>query len=181
MARLATVVGTGTLLAATLSPLAANADVQRNQIQTLQYLVTVDGIYQHSYTVHPDPCGPDFTGTGQYPPAPTAPIFNESFSGSVAGAPAPGVALNYTDTYFDPNTGQPTGYTYSFSGTFTDAAGDFSGTATDNNGTHTETGEITGSSSTNYRNHGEYVNSVPASQRAAAAQSCVGQPVQSHG
>jgi hypothetical protein len=168
-------------LCTALSPMAASADVARNQIQTLHYVVTVQGGYVHSYTVNPNPCGSDFTGTGQYPAAPSEPTFNESLSGTVGGQPAPGTSLNYTDTYFDPATGNPTGYAYAFTGAFTDAAGDFAGTITDNSGNTNlpTTGQITGTTSTSFKNHGEYVNSLPASQRAAAGNSCVGMPQQS--
>ena len=155
---------------------AAHADVPRNQITTLQYQVTVAGTYVHSYTINPDPCGPTFTGTGQYPPAPGAPTFLETLSGSVSGN-----SLTYTAVYYDPNTNLPTGYQYTFTGTFTDPQGDIAGTITDNAGNVNlpTTGTFISSTSTNFKNHGDYVNSLPASKRAAA-QSCVGMPVQSN-
>jgi hypothetical protein len=179
--RLVSHLSVSTALCVLVAPLSASADVPRNQIQTLRYTVTVQGGYVHSYTVNPNPCGPDFTGTGQYPPAPASPTFNESFSGTVGGQPAPGVSLSYTDVYYDPTSGNPTGYTYTFNGAFTDTQGDFTGGITDNGGnTNLPTsGQITGATSTNFKSHGDYVNSLPSSQRAAAANSCVGMPQQS--
>ena len=156
--------------------------MQRNQIQTLNYLVTATagGVdYTHSYTVSPDPCDAGFTGTGQYPAAPAPATYDEVLSGSVAGQPGPGVALSYTDQYIDPGTGHPTGYTYSFVGHFTDAQGDFVGTANGSDGQSNipVTGQITGASQTNYANHGQFVSANP--NKNDAAHSCVGMPVQS--
>ena len=182
-ARLATVLGMGAVLAATLSPLTASAAVPRNQNYTADYLfaVTANGTtYQHSYTVTPNPCGPDFTGVGQYPPAPAAPVYDETFSGTVS---ADGTSLSFTDTYFDPTTGTPTGYSYTFTGTFTDAAGDIAGTITDSNGgTYPATGTVLGESLTSsYRNHGAVVSGPSTGSRSTAAHSCLGMPAQSHG
>lgn len=154
----------------------ASAAVSRNEISTLQYTVTVAGTYTHSYTVTPDPCGPDFTATGQYPAAPAPAQYDEVLNGVVGGTPAAGVSLNYTGTYYYPGTTTATGYTYTFTGAFTDSAGDFVGTVSDNAGNSDlpTTGTITGATSTNY-NHGQYVSSTGPS----AAHSCVGMPSQS--
>ena len=132
--------------------------------------------FVHSYTVNPDPCGSAFSATGQYPATPAAPIFTETLSGSVTGN-----NVTFTGAYYQPNTNLPTGYTFTFTGHFTNPQGDIAGTVTDSDGRSlAATGVQTGSVSTSFKNHGEYVNSVPASEKAAAAQSCVGNPVQSN-
>ena len=165
-------------LGGTLAGLApASAAVSRNEAgTTLQYSVTFTdangGTYTHSYTVYPDACDPNFTGTGQYPPSPAAAQFDETLSGHTG----PGTALTFTDTYFDPSTNQPTGYTYSFAGNFTDSIGDFAGTAVDSDSqTLSVAGTITGESGPNLT-HGQYVSSIGPS----AAHSCLGMPSQSH-
>jgi hypothetical protein len=168
----------GGLMMAGVGP--ASASVTRNQITTSTYTVNVNDAgthYIHSYTVTPNPCGADFTGTGQYPATGT-PTFTESSSGSVAGNPAPGVGLTYTDTYYTPSTTNPTGYTYTFKGTFTDTQGDFTGTISDSLGQNLPaTGTVTGTRSTDV-NHGQYVSANGGG--SDAAHSCVGMPVQSH-
>lgn len=157
----------------------ASASVARNEVTTLQYTVVVNSRYQHSYAVIPDPCGGlDFSGTGQYPAAPATPIYTETLSGAIDGPFESGTGLSYTDTYYDPNTGNATGYQYTFTGTFTDAQGDFTGTISDNAGNKNlpTTGALTGASSTSY-NHGQFVSQ----NGPGAAHSCVGMPMQSHG
>ncbi len=156
----------------------AGAAVGRNQITTLSYYVDVAG-YTHSYTVNPDPCGNSFTGTGQYPALPGGAIFYERLSGSTDNTTG---VVSFTDTYLDPSTGLPTGYSYTFSGTFINANQDAQGVLTDSNAATFNVTFIhipANDTSTNFKNHGDYVNSVPPSQRSAAANSCVGMPYQS--
>lgn len=157
----------------------AAAAVQRNQIQTLNYTVIAEGSYTHQYTVSPDPCDAGFTGTGGYygrqGSLSQTPLFTETLSGHVGGAPAPGVPLTYTDQYNDGSD-----YTYTLTGTFTDTSGDFVGTAIDSDSQYNipVTGQITGASQTNYANHGQFVSANP--NKNDAAHSCVGMPYQSH-
>lgn len=157
----------------------AGASVARYQIDTLQYTMTVQGGYTHSYTVYPDPCGNTFTGTGQYPAFPAVATVYETVSGSTDASGN----LTFTGAYFfDPLFTLPTGYVFTFTGML-DVNSNFVGTMLDNDGNATiplaVTGTLISFTSTNYKNHGDYVNSVTPSQRAAAAKSCVGMPIQS--
>jgi hypothetical protein len=160
----------------------AGAAVGRYQITTLSYyldLVVGDVHFTHSYTIYPDPCGSSFTGTGQYPALPGAASIYERLSGSTDYNTG---IVSFTDTYLNPSTGLPTGYSYTFSGTFFNENQDVFGDIVATNGTFsgvTFVHNAAGDTSTNFKNHGAYVNSVPPSQRAAAANSCVGMPYQS--
>ena len=127
--------------------------------------------FVHSYTVNPDPCGSAFSATASIRDPAVRP----------SPKPCPGRVtgnnVTFTGAYYQPNTNLPTGYTFTFTGHFTNPQGDIAGTVTDSDGRSlAATGVQTGSVSTSFKNHGEYVNSVPASEKAAAAQSCVGTP-----
>ena len=154
---------------------ASASNAARYQIVSMKYSLNFVG-YTHSYTVNPDPCGPTFTGTGQYPAAPATPVYLETLSGSSDGLGG----LSFVDTYFDPSSGLPTGYSYRFSGTFVDENNDVAGVVADSNGfSAPATFVMTQMTSTNFANHGAYVNSRPPAEREIAAHSCVGMPVQS--
>jgi hypothetical protein len=157
----------------------AGADVARYQVETLQYTVTVAGTYVHSYTVTVDPCNGTFTATGQYPASPAAASVYEFLTGSTDGAGN----LTFTSTYYnDPAFTSPTGYWWTFSGSFTDSNYDFSGTLTNSSSSQsglTVTGTADSATFSSYANHGQYVSSVGGGNDAA--HSCIGMPMQSRG
>jgi hypothetical protein len=157
----------------------AGAGVARYQIETLQYTVTVEGTYTHSFTVTVDPCNGTFTATGQSPALPAAASVYETLSGSTDGLGN----LSFTATYYnDPAFTSPTGYWWSFAGSFTDANYDFAGTLTNSSlgqSGLTVTGTMNSASFSTYANHGQYVSSMGGG--SDAAHSCVGMPMQSAG
>jgi hypothetical protein len=152
----------------------AGASVARYQIETLHYTVTVAGTYVHSYTVTVDPCNGTFTATGQYPALPAAATYYETMTGSTNGSGG----LSFTATYYnDPAFTSPTGYWWTFTGTFTDANLDISGTLNDSLGQTglTVIGTMDLATYSSYANHGQYVSSMGGG--SDAAHSCIGMPM----
>ncbi|MDE2282372.1 MAG: hypothetical protein KGJ92_06330 [Actinomycetales bacterium] len=153
----------------------AGASVARYQIETLQYTVTVAGSFTHSYTVTANPCDGTFTATGQYPASPAEALIYETLTGYTDGVGG----LYFTGTYFsDSALTNPTGYWWTFAGSFTDSNLDFSGYLTNDKYHSSElpvTGTLDSFSATNYSTHGQYVASSGGG--SDAAHSCIGMPM----
>ena len=153
----------------------AGASVARYQIETLQYTVTVEGAFTHSYTVTVNPCDGTFTATGQYPALPSAASVYETLTGYTDGMGG----LYFTGTYYsDAALTNPTGYWWTFAGSFTDSSLDFSGFLTSDAYHSSElpvTGTLDSFSATSYSTHGQYVASNGGG--SDAAHSCIGMPM----
>jgi len=136
---------------------APGGTVARNQVTTATYKVMVLDSYEHDYTVTTNPCDGSVTITGSTP-VDSGYYTTETLTGSVSNG-----VVSFTSVYtgsYNP------GYTYS--GSFPVGGGALSG---DYWGTVTQTG----SSSTSYANHGQYVSAAGGGDDAA--HSCVGMPV----
>ena len=155
------------ILAAALAALAslavaafASAGVDRQQVATgLTVTATFNGVtYVHTYTLD-QTCDGSFTGTGGIPSLPLSETINGMLDGqniTIHGA--------YLGNY------NP-GYTWDYSGPLT------GGNAHDSMG---QSVPLTFAVSwTNFANHGQFVSQSP--DKADAAHSCIGMPVQSHG
>jgi len=171
----ATVAMISSLAVVGLSGSAGAASVARYQIQTLQYTVTVEGGYTHSFTVTVNPCNGTFTATGQYPALPATASVYEAMTGSTDGLGG----LSFTAAYYnDAAFTSPTGYWWSFSGSFIDSNLDISGMLTNSSQGQsglTVNGTLVSATSSNYVNHGQYVSAMGGG--SDAAHSCIGMPM----
>jgi hypothetical protein len=136
---------------------AAGGSVARYQVTTTTYKVMVLETYEHDYTVTTNPCNGSITITGGTP-VDSGYYTTESVNGSVSNG-----VISFNSTYDGPyNQG------YSYYGSFPVGGGALSGQ-------YTGTVTVTGSSSTNYANHGQYVSQNGGGDDAA--HSCIGMPI----
>jgi hypothetical protein len=147
----------GMAVAMLAAPSIASADVQRNQVQTgtLAAHVAYDDLSSvHTYTVEINPCDNTFTGFD----GSSRWASNETVSGSINGK----------DITFD--AAYPDGYTWKVAsgGNGSDVVGR----------TFKVTNDLTITSTSNYKNHGEFVKQ--SADKNDAAHSCIGMPVQSN-
>lgn len=153
LALLAVLVGT---LGAT-----AGADVERYQVETRTYQIAVLGTYIHNYTVVVNPCDGSIVIDGATPVG----------SGYYTEETVTGTLLNGIISFHSEYDG-PYNPDYSWNGFFPIGGGalggDYTGTVT-----------LTGTSATDYRNHGQYVKAMGGG--AEAAHSCIGMPIVSEG
>lgn len=174
-------VGTLDLASGTITPLLSSfgspkgllfvpaaAGVARYQVTTTQYTLApnyYDHIYIHHFTVVTNPCDGTLTMSGATPV--DSGYYTEE---TVAGMLANGV-ITFSAVYTTPPLagGQ-------WSGTFPVAGGPGTLSWTEP-GWSTFTGDVTvtGTSSTAYKNHGDYVSSMGGG--ADAAHSCIGMPI----
>lgn len=138
---------------------APGGTVARNQVTTATYKVMVLDTYEHDYTVTTNPCDGSISITGSTP-ADSGYYTTETLTGSLSSG-----VISFNSVYDGPYN---PGYTYA--GNFPVGGGALGG---DYTGTVTQTG----SSSSTYSNHGQYVSAVGGG--SDAAHSCVGMPVRS--
>lgn len=158
-------------------PATAQADVQRYQVTTYSYsggFVAPGGLgYVNTSLTLEVECGFIISGTADLygTPLTLSDIAADGFSGS------------FTPLSFVADDGADDGYTFTFNGFWNTNSlhGDVTGPdfPPGNANNWQEDVDLTGSTVSQYRNHGDYVNSVPPAQRSAAAASCIGMPVNS--
>ena len=158
----------------------ASADVARYQTQSMT-ITTVQpkdefsqwkDVWTHTYNVTLNPCNNTFTGTGSVfgtasTNDPRGFLTNETITGTLNGS-----SINYTAAGTGPNSGWPADFSYSFTGALgvqgpgTDSLGD----------TNLEFRvNATPTSTSKYKNHGDYVSSQGGG--SDAAHSCIGMPI----
>ena len=158
---LASVAAVGLLVGLSAAPVAAaQGGVDRYQMTTVTYTISVLNTYTHTFVVTTNPCDGSLAITGATP-------VNSGYytTETVTGTLSNGV-ISFTSTYNGPyNAG------YSWTGSFPVAGGALSGQFT---------GSVTAGSNTAtvYKNHGDYVSSMGGG--ADAAHTCVGMPIVSH-
>lgn len=142
----------------------AGADVDRQQVKTLELTATLFGSYEHRYIITTE-CGTTY-GTGEWRADWAAPSGNYTTE-TLTNVVWNGDLVSFDAVYDGPHS---PGYTYHFEGNLTTG---FS-TANDTFGAGSWTNSITDSDVTEYRNHGAFVKQ--SEDKKAAAQSCVGMP-----
>ena len=143
--------------------LAAQGGIVRYQVGTTTYTIMVRDTYEHDYVVTFNPCDGSIAITG------STPLGSSYFTNeTVTGALDSGV-ISFTSTYDDTSFNG-----YSWSGSFPVDGGAL--TATDSLGqTLTGTVTVADTSTTAYKNHGDYVSTMGGG--ADAAHSCIGMPL----
>lgn len=175
--RIAAAVGIG--IAGLGLALSAGADVPRYQLITLSYSAVTYYVgsaggtgYPQSITVTLNPCDGTFSGPGTaYPYNTATPSWTE---GEIDG-----LMISYTTEY---PVGAQTDYVVTVvDAVFNPADYSFSGNWSDNFAGGAQTGVVISGvptmSSTEYRNHGDFVSANP--DKNDAAHSCIGMPMQS--
>ena len=142
------------------APALAGEGPERYQSETRTYQIAVLNTYIHNYTVTLNPCDGTIVIDGSTPVD----------SGYYTEETVTGVLLNGVISFHSEYDG-PHDPTYSWNGSFPIAGGALSG---DYLGTVT----LTGTSETEYKNHGQFVREMGGG--ADAAHSCIGMPVQAH-
>jgi len=162
------------MLAVAVGAVAASADVERCQSTSDTYLLFADGRNYHEYTVDvADSCDGAYSATGMFMGtdlsnlADQGPTWYQVLSGWLSGDTTISFHSDYLNT--------PT-YWFDFTGTTTDEVV-WDGTGTDPNREWPATLTLTDSSTTDYKNHGQYVKE--AEDKKAAAHSLIGMPTQS--
>ncbi len=155
-----TLAATALLVAAAFGP--ATADVERHQIVTNEYTITVNGTYDYDFEFELA-CGV-VTGTG------SVLSYTETVEGTVELVDVDLVkgTISFKSTY---DTG------YWWTGTFDTYGGAVSNITTSLGQTGlTAAATLDASDRTEYKNHGQYVKDMGGG--ADAARSCIGMPVQ---
>lgn len=149
---------TGSLLVGLMAvpSLAAQGGTARYQVGTTSYTIMVLGFFEHDYVVTFNPCDGSIAITGGTPDTSTY------YTTETVGGTLDNGVISFSSTYDGPYS---PGYTWS--GSFPvgggDLSGDFTGTVT-----------VADTSTTTYKNHGDYVSSMGGG--ADAAHSCIGMP-----
>lgn len=148
----------GLLVGVAAAPaLAAPYGPARYQVATTTYTILVLDTYTHTFVVTLNPCDGSIAITGSTP-IDGGYYTTETVTGTLAAG-----AISFNSTYngpWDPG--------YSWSGSFPVAGGALSGM-------YTGTVAVASTTSTSYKNHGDYVSSVGGG--ADAAHSCIGMPI----
>ena len=162
------------MLAVAVGAVTASADVERCQSTSDTYLLLADGLNYHEYTVDvADSCDGAYSATGMF--------MGTDPSNLVEQGPTWYQVLSDwfdDDTTISFHSDYPNSSTYwfDFTGTTTDGVL-WNGTGTDPNRDWPATLTLTDSSTTDYKNHGQYVKE--ADDKKAAAHSLIGMPIQS--
>jgi len=155
---LISLVAVGLLIGVAAGPaMAAPGGVDRYQVKTTVYTIAVYDFYIHDYTVVMNPCDGTIAITG------ATPVDSGYYTDEiVTGTLASGV-ISFNSTYLGPhNPG------YAWWGSFPVGGGALSGL-------YWGTVIVAATSSTEYKNHGEYVKSMGGGPDAA--HSCIGMPI----
>jgi hypothetical protein len=163
------------MLAVAVGAVTASADVERCQSTSDTYLLLADGRNYHEYTVDAtNPCDGAYSATGMF-------MGTDPMNLAARGVLWHQVLSDWfdDDTTISFHSDYPyssTGYWFEFTGTTTDGVL-WDGTGIQANGDWPATLTLTDSSTTDYKNHGQYVKD--AEDKKAAAHSLAGMPVQS--
>jgi hypothetical protein len=167
-----------TAIAALAVPALASASVERYQTSDATFTLTQpagqvsqwDNLWTHQISVHVNPCDNTFTGDGvETGPGPT---LNEKINGSFGNGTV-SLTAKRTDGVSFSLANAPTDSTNGKDGTLTLATS--SPVVPWDLQFHVTTPQFT--STSNYKNHGDYVSSQGGG--ADAAHSCIGMPIQS--
>lgn len=150
----------GLLAGVVAGPALAGTDgVQRYQVATTSYTVTVLDTYIHTFVVSVNPCDVSIAITGSTP-VDSGYYATETVTGTLTDG-----VISFTSTYDGPYS---PGFVWS--GSFPVAGGPLSGL-------YTGTVEAAPTTFSTYKNHGDYVSSMGGGPDAA--HSCIGKPITS--
>jgi len=155
---LISLVAVGLLIGVAAGPaMAAPGGVDRYQVTTTVYTISALNTYTHNYTVVTNPCDGTIDITG------ATPVDSGYWTvETVTGTLVDGV-ISFNSTYLGPhNPG------YAWWGSFPVVGGALSGL-------YSGTVTVAGTSSTDYKNHGEFVSFMGGGPDAA--HSCIGMPI----